>query len=66
MTGANLSCFRCGSEFEPVSSDGSDRLYQCEDCGMSLTEKGTRELSKLDGPMADLADALLAKAGDAE
>lgn len=62
-TGADIDCFRCGSEFEPKGSDGTDLLYECQECGMSLTERGTRELAEMDGAMARLAEVLLEKAG---
>jgi len=60
--GANLSCFRCGGEFDAVGSDGTDLLYQCEDCEMSLTEKGTKKLAEDDSTLGRLAEVLLERA----
>ena len=66
MTAANLSCFRCGEEFECVGSDNTDLLFECENCGVELREDTTRELATMDGALARLAEVLLAKAGEGE
>lgn len=63
MTAANLSCFRCGSEFECVGSQNSDLLFQCENCGVELREDTTRELATMDGALARLAEVLLEESG---
>jgi len=64
--GANIDCFSGGGEFEPKGSDGTDLLYECQECGMSLTERGTRELAKDDSTLGRLAEVLLEKAGDTD
>lgn len=63
MTDANLSCYKvsCGGEFAYVGDEGGDTLYECRDCGASLSQTATRELAEGDTSVAQLAKALLNK-----
>jgi uncharacterized Zn finger protein len=58
---ANLSCFKvgCSGEFRYLGAENGDILYECRDCGADLRQEGVEELAGQNGPVGQLARALL-------
>lgn len=56
-----LSCFKvsCGGEFAYVGDERRDTLYECRECGATLSQSATKQLADGDTSVAELAKALL-------
>lgn len=59
MTAANLSCPRCGGEFQSVGSEDNNLLYECRDCNETLREDLVEPFSDGDSALARFCEVLL-------
>lgn len=58
---SDLTCFRCGSDFQ-TSGGNSGCLFECDECGTSLRRDLVEEIAGDGGALGELAEALLDRA----